>query len=37
MYMCFITNEGRIGFIVVREYRGGIPFTGIVFDYWVFR
>ena len=37
MYMCFITNEGNIGFIVVREYRGGVPFTGIVFDYWVFR
>lgn len=37
MYMCFITNEGRIGFIVVRQYRGAVPFTGIVFDYWVFR
>jgi len=37
LYMCFFSNEGRIGFIVVREYRGGIPSTGIVFDYWVFR
>jgi hypothetical protein len=37
LYMCFFSNEGRIGFIVVREYRGGIPITGIVFDYWVFH
>jgi hypothetical protein len=37
LYMCFITDEGRVGFIVVREYRGNVPFTGIVFDYWVFR
>jgi hypothetical protein len=37
LYMCFITDEGRVGFIVVREYRGSVPFTGIVFDYWVFR
>lgn len=37
LYMCFITNEGRIGFVVVRQYRGGVPFTGIVFDYWVFE
>jgi hypothetical protein len=37
LYMCFITDEGRAGFIVVREYRGNVPFTGIVFDYWVFR
>jgi len=36
MYMCFITNEAEVGFIVVREYRGQ-PITGIVFDYWVFR
>jgi hypothetical protein len=35
--MCFHSNEGQVGFIVVREYRGSVPFTGIVFDYWVFR
>ncbi len=37
LYYCFISNEGNIGFIVARDYRGGIPSTGIVFDYWVFR
>jgi len=37
LYMCFHSNEGQVGFIVVREYRGGVPFTGIVFDYWIFR
>ena len=37
LYMCVTTNEGQYGFIVVRDYRGGIPATGIVFDYWVFR
>lgn len=37
LYYCFISNEGNVGFIVVRGYRGGIPSTGIVFDYWVFR
>ena len=37
LFMCFITNETQVGFIVVREYRGSAPFTGIVFDYWVFR
>jgi len=37
MYMCFITNQGDIGFIVVRQYLGTVPFTGIVFDYWVFH
>jgi hypothetical protein len=37
MYMCFITNQGGIGFIVVRQYLGTVPSTGIVFDYWVFR
>jgi hypothetical protein len=37
LYMCFHSNESRVGFIVVREYRGSVPFTGIVFDYWVFR
>ncbi len=36
MYMCLITNAGQIGFFVVRSY-GGIPSTGIVFDYWVFN
>jgi hypothetical protein len=37
MYVCFITNQGDIGFIVVRQYLGTVPFTGIVFDYWVFH
>lgn len=36
LYMCFITNQGRAGFVVVRDYLGGIPSTGIIFDYWVF-
>jgi hypothetical protein len=36
LYMCFITNEGKVGFIVARSYLGGIPSTGIVVDYWVF-
>lgn len=36
LYMCFITNEGRVGFVVVRSYRGD-PLTGVVFDYWVFE
>ena len=35
MYMCFITNEGRVGFVVARSYLGE-PISGIVFDYWVF-
>jgi hypothetical protein len=37
LHMCFITNLGKVGFIVVRQYRGVVPFTGIVFDYWIFR
>lgn len=37
LYYCFISNEGNIGFIVARNYLGGVPFTGIVFDYWVFH
>jgi hypothetical protein len=37
LYMCFISNEGQIGFMVARGYRGEAPLTGIVFDYWVFR
>jgi hypothetical protein len=37
LFYCFITAEGHVGFIVVRDYRGGIPSTGIVFDYWVFQ
>ena len=37
LYMCFHTNEGRVGFIVVRQYRGSAPISGVVFDYWVFR
>jgi len=36
LYMCFITNESQVGFVVVRDYLGGIPSTGVVFDYWVF-
>ncbi|MFH1524903.1 MAG: hypothetical protein ABIF04_08040 [Chloroflexota bacterium] len=37
LHMCFHTNEGQVGFIVVRQYLGSMPFTGIVFDYWVFQ
>ncbi len=37
LYMCLITNQGQPGFVVARSYLGGIPFTGIVFDYWVWR
>ena len=37
LFMCFITSEGYPGFIVARDYLGGIPSTGIVFDYWVFK
>ncbi len=37
LHMCFLSNEGKVGFIVVRQYRGGVPSTGIVFDYWIFR
>jgi len=37
LYMCFISSDGRIGFVVARSYLGAIPFTGIVFDYWVFE
>jgi hypothetical protein len=36
LYYCFISNQGAVGFIVVRQYMG-MPMTGIVFDYWVFR
>ncbi len=35
MYMCFITNEGQVGFVVVRNYLGQ-PISAIVFDYWLF-
>lgn len=37
LYMCFITAEAHVGFIVVRQYIGSVPITGIVFDYWVFQ
>ena len=37
LYMCFHSDEGQVGFIVAREYLGSAPYTGIVFDYWVFR
>lgn len=36
MYYCFITNEGRVGFIVPRQYLSIAPLTGFVFDYWIF-
>jgi len=37
LYMCVTSSEGRLGFMVAREYRGSVPYTGIVFDYWVFH
>ncbi|GEM_PF-1183982 len=37
LYYCFITNTGQPGFLLPTHYLGGIPPTGIVFDYWVFR
>jgi hypothetical protein len=37
LHMCVISSQGRVGFIVVRQYLGGIPVTGIVLDYWLFR
>lgn len=37
LYLCLITNQGFPGFVVARSYRGGVPATGIVFDYWVWR
>ena len=37
LYMCFHSDEGQVGFIVAREYLGNAPYTGIVFDYWIFR
>jgi len=37
LYFCFITNAGQPGFLVPTHYQGGIPPTGIVFNYWVFR
>jgi len=37
LFMCFITNEGQAGFVVVRSYLGAIPFSGVTFDYWVFE
>lgn len=37
LYMCVTSSEGRLGFMVARQYRGSVPFTGIVFDYWMFR
>jgi hypothetical protein len=36
LYMCFKSNNGGTGFVVVREYRPGIPIPGIVVDYWLF-
>lgn len=36
MYMCFISNDGGVGFLVPRSYLGSVPFTGFGFDYWVF-
>lgn len=37
LYYCFLTNEGRPGFIVPRQYLSETTFAGFVFDYWVFR
>lgn len=37
LFMCFITNQSQVGFVVVRSYRGDIPYTGVVFDYWIFQ
>jgi hypothetical protein len=37
LYYCFITNQGQPGFVVVRQYLGGVPMTGIVFDFWIFH
>lgn len=36
LYMCFITADGAVGFVVARDYLGAVPFTGFTFDYWVF-
>ena len=37
LYMCFTSNQGNYGFIVARGYLGSVPFTGIVFDYWLYQ
>lgn len=37
MFMCFITNQAGIGYIVVRAFQGEVPTTGVILDYWVFR
>jgi hypothetical protein len=36
LYMCFISSQGTPGFIVARGYLGAAPFTGFVFDYWLY-
>lgn len=36
LYMCFITNDGAVGFVVARSYLGSVPFSGFSFDYWTF-
>jgi hypothetical protein len=36
LYMCLMTNEGAVGFLVARSYLGGVPMTGFAFDYWLF-
>jgi hypothetical protein len=34
--MCFKSNNGGTDFVVVREFRPGVPIPGIVVDYWLF-
>ena len=36
LYMCFISSQGTPGFVVARGYLGAAPFTGFVFDYWLY-
>ena len=36
LFYCLITNLGNVGFLVPRSYVGGVPATGITFDYWIF-
>ncbi|MGH2581273.1 MAG: hypothetical protein ACRDFQ_00060 [Anaerolineales bacterium] len=37
LYMCFISNQGTPGFVVARSYIGSVPFTGFIFDYWLYN
>ena len=36
LYMCMITGDGAVGFLVARGYLGSAPFSGFYFDYWIF-